>query len=60
MRLSGRRWPGAVHTGWDSDAERVINTGRHLKVEPERIPLQCSSCWDPPHDCCGPIPDGFG
>ena len=41
-------------------AERVINTGRHLKVEPERIPLQCSPCWDPPHDCCGPIPDGFG
>jgi Domain of unknown function (DUF1963) len=41
-------------------AERVINTGRHLKAEPERIPLQCSSCWDPPHDCCGPMPDGFG
>jgi Domain of unknown function (DUF1963) len=40
-------------------AERGITTDTHPEVEPERFPLQCSPCWDPPHDCCGPVPDSF-
>jgi hypothetical protein len=40
-------------------SERVITTSRQPEVEPEQFPLQRSPYWDPPHGCCGPIPDNF-
>ena len=40
-------------------SERVIDPSTHPGAEPGRFPLQCSPYWDPPHGCCGPIPDHF-
>jgi hypothetical protein len=40
-------------------SERVITTSIQPEVEPGQFPLQCSPYWDPPHGCCGLIPDDF-